>query len=207
MNLYSEKTGLNFEKYTDGLMPVIVQDSGTDKVLMLGFMNADAFKKTTSSGKVTLYSRSKKRLWTKGETSGNFLRVEEILIDCDRDTLLIKAVPAGPVCHTGSYTCFGEIRSNKDFLSTLEKVIKDRKADPKPGSYTSKLFHKGIDKIAQKVGEEAVELIIEAKNTDDDLFLGEAADLFYHFLVLLAQRNIEFDSVLAVLKNRSSPSK
>ena len=207
MNLYSEKTGLDFEKYTDGLMPVIVQDSGTNKVLMLGFMNADALAATRSSGKVTFYSRSKKRLWTKGETSGNFLSVEKILVDCDLDTLLIKAVPVGPVCHTGGDTCFSETNVGKDFLYTLEKVIKDRQSDPKPDSYTSKLFRKGIDKIAQKFGEEAVELIIEAKNIDDELFLGEAADLFYHFLVLLAQRNIEFDSVLTVLKKRSKPSK
>ena len=207
MNLYSEKTGLDFEKYTDGLMPVIVQDSGTNKVLMLGFMNADALAATRSSGKVAFYSRSKKRLWTKGETSGNFLSVEKILVDCDLDTLLIKAVPVGPVCHTGGDTCFSETNVGKDFLYTLEKVIKDRQSDPKPDSYTSKLFRKGIDKIAQKFGEEAVELIIEAKNIDDELFLGEAADLFYHFLVLLAQRNIEFDSVLTVLKKRSKPSK
>jgi len=204
MNLCTDEVKLDFEKYADGLVPVVVQDSGTASVLMLGFMNAEAFTATRSSGKVTFYSRSKKRLWTKGERSGNFLSVEEILVDCDRDTLLIKVQPAGPVCHTGNYTCFGETRSNKDFLYTLEKVIKDRQSDPKPGSYTSKLFHKGIDKIAQKVGEEAVELIIEAKNNDDELLLGEAADLFYHFLVLLVQRNIEFDSVLAVLKKRSN---
>ena len=207
MNLYSEKTGLDFEKYTDGLMPVIVQDSGTNKVLMLGFMNADALAATRSSGKVAFYSRSKKRLWTKGETSGNFLSVEKILVDCDLDTLLIKAVPVGPVCHTGGDTCFSETNVGKDFLYTLEKVIKDRQSDPKPDSYTSKLFRKGIDKIAQKFGEEAVELIIEAKNIDDELFLSEAADLFYHFLVLLAQRNIEFESVLTVLNKRSKPSK
>jgi phosphoribosyl-ATP pyrophosphohydrolase/phosphoribosyl-AMP cyclohydrolase len=174
---------------------------------MLGFMNADALAATRSSGEVTFYSRSKKRLWTKGETSGNFLSVEKILVDCDLDTLLIKAVPVGPVCHTGGDTCFSETNVGKDFLYTLEKVIKDRQSDPKPDSYTSKLFRKGIDKIAQKFGEEAVELIIEAKNIDDELFLGEAADLFHHFLVLLAQRNIEFDSVLTVLKKRSKPSK
>jgi phosphoribosyl-ATP pyrophosphohydrolase/phosphoribosyl-AMP cyclohydrolase len=206
MNLYTDIVELDFEKYPEGLMPAIIQDSRTSKVLMLGFMTSEALENTRSSGKVTFFSRSKKRLWTKGETSGNFLNVDEILFDCDRDTLLIKAAPAGPVCHMGSDTCFGETNANDGFLFTLENVIKSRRADPKPGSYTSKLFNKGIDKIAQKVGEEAVELIIESKNSDDESFQSEAADLLYHFLVLLAERNIEFESVLTVLKKRSQPS-
>jgi len=203
MNLYTKNITLDFEKYTDSLMPVVVQDFLTAKVLMLGFMNADALEKTTSTGKVTFYSRSKKRLWTKGETSGNSLDVREIMVDCDRDTLLIKALPAGPVCHAGSDTCFGETNIDDSFLFVLENVIKDRRTNPRSGAYTSKLFEKGLDKIAQKVGEEAVELIIEAKNSDDEPFRAEAADLLYHFLVLLAARNIEFSSVITVLEKRS----
>src|SRR5207245_741499 len=152
---------------------------------------------------VTFFSRSKKRLWTKGEMSGNFLSVEEISIDCDRDTILIKALPAGPICHTGTDTCFGESNSNDNFLFTLENVINDRLTNPRPDSYTSKLFDKGLDNIAQKVGEEAVELILEAKNSDDESFRNEAADLLYHFLVLLAARSIGFKSVIRILQARS----
>jgi phosphoribosyl-ATP pyrophosphohydrolase/phosphoribosyl-AMP cyclohydrolase len=203
MNVFTDNTQLDFSKYRDGLMPVIVQDSETAKVLMLGFMNADAVEKTRSSNKVTFFSRSKQRLWTKGETSGNFLSVDKILFDCDRDTLLIKCMPAGPACHTGSDTCFGETNTNNNFLFKLESVIKDRRSNPKSGAYTSKLFDKGLDKIAQKVGEEAVELIIEAKNSNDESFRDEAADLLYHFLVLLAARGIEFESVLTTLQRRS----
>jgi phosphoribosyl-ATP pyrophosphohydrolase/phosphoribosyl-AMP cyclohydrolase len=184
-------------------MPVIVQDSETAKILMLGFLNSDALEKTMATGRVTFYSRSKKRLWTKGETSGNYLNVHEILVDCDLDTLLIKAVPTGAVCHAGSDTCFGETNIHANFLFTLENVIKDRRSNPRSGAYTSKLFDKGLDKIAQKVGEEAVELIIEAKNSNDENFRDEAADLLYHFLVLLTARNIEFESVLRTLQRRS----
>jgi len=208
MNLFPENSNLDFDKYSDGLMPAVIQDSRTSKVLMLGFMNAKALEQTRSSGRVTFYSRSKKRLWTKGETSGNFLEADSILLDCDRDTLLIKAFPSGPVCHTGSDTCFDERNANDDFLFALENVIKRRRLNPKTGSYTSKLFAKGIDKIAQKVGEEAVELIIEAKNSgDDDQFRSEAADLLYHFLVLLVERRIEFTSVIEILKRRARVDK
>jgi len=208
MNLFPENSNLDFDKYSDGLMPAVIQDSRTSKVLMLGFMNAKALEQTRSSGRVTFYSRSKKRLWTKGETNGNFLEADSILLDCDRDTLLIKAFPSGPVCHTGSDTCFDERNANDDFLFALENVIKRRRLNPKTGSYTSKLFAKGIDKIAQKVGEEAVELIIEAKNPgDDDQFRSEAADLLYHFLVLLVERRIEFTSVIEILKRRARVDK
>jgi phosphoribosyl-ATP pyrophosphohydrolase/phosphoribosyl-AMP cyclohydrolase len=161
---------------------------GPKKVLMLGFMNPEALKKTREEGKVTFFSRTKKRLWTKGEESGNFLYVEEILEDCDRDTLLIRANPAGPVCHTGSDTCFNEQNTGGPFIEQLQELIHQRKKEMPEGSYTTSLFEKGINKIAQKVGEEAVELVIEAKDQDDELFLNEAADLVYHLLVLLSAR-------------------
>ncbi|MGI8468202.1 MAG: bifunctional phosphoribosyl-AMP cyclohydrolase/phosphoribosyl-ATP diphosphatase HisIE [Pyrinomonadaceae bacterium] len=193
---------INFEKYADGLVPAIVQDAETSKVLMLGFMNAEAFEQTQSSGKVTFYSRSRQKLWTKGETSGNFLELKEILIDCDRDTILIKANPTGAVCHTGADTCFGEKNTSKNFLFDLERIIKERKKNFSENSYTSNLFKKGINKIAQKVGEEAVELVIGAKDGDDELFKSEAADLLFHFLVLLAEKNISLREVLQVLENR-----
>jgi phosphoribosyl-ATP pyrophosphohydrolase/phosphoribosyl-AMP cyclohydrolase len=202
---------IDFEKYADGLVPAIVQDFATSKVLMLGFMNSEALEITRSSKKATFFSRSRSKLWTKGETSGNFLAVEEILLDCDDDTILIKAKPAGAVCHTGADTCFGEKnfpgkmpggKANKDFLFELEEVIKNRRDNPSEDSYTARLLAKGINKIAQKVGEEAVELVIEAKDDDDELFKNEAADLLYHFLVLLAAKNIEFNEVLANLKAR-----
>ncbi len=184
----------------DGLIPAIIQDAKSKKVLMLGFMNKEAYKKTKEEGKVTFYSRTKGRLWTKGEESGNFLYVKEILKDCDRDTLLIKAEPAGPVCHTGADTCFDEKnKGNIGFLSELQDLILDRKKTMPENSYTTKLFNRGINKIAQKVGEEAVELIIEAKDDNDDLFLNEAADLMYHLLVLLATRDYNLDDVAAVL--------
>lgn len=193
---------INFDKYADGLVPAIVQDEATRVVLMLGFMNREAFEMTKTDGRVTFFSRSREQLWTKGETSGNFLDVVEILADCDADTILIKAKPHGPVCHTGASTCFEETNEHADYLSALEAVIKDRKANPESGSYTSKLFAKGINKIAQKVGEEAVELVIEAKDDDEELFRNEAADLLYHLLVLLAAKNVALGDVLATLKSR-----
>lgn len=191
----------DFSKYTDCLIPVVIQDSNTRKVLMLGFMNEEAFIKTNQEGKVTFFSRSKQRLWTKGETSGNFLLVKEILNDCDNDTILIKVEPVGPVCHTGADTCFNE--SNNEFsLQKLEDVIADRKANPSDSSYTSSLFVKGINKIAQKVGEEAVELVIESKDNDEEKFLGEAADLIFHYLILLQAKNYSLKDVEKILMQR-----
>jgi phosphoribosyl-AMP cyclohydrolase / phosphoribosyl-ATP pyrophosphohydrolase len=191
----------DFQKYPDGLVPVIVQDYESLVILMLGFMNEEAFAKTQLEGKVSFFSRSKQRLWTKGETSGNFLLVKEMLEDCDNDTLLIKARPVGPVCHTGQDTCFGEL--NKRFsLAHLERVIKERKNSPKPGSYTSALFEKGMNKIAQKVGEEAIELVIESKDNNDERFLNEAADLLFHYLILLQAKNHKLDDVVQVLAKR-----
>lgn len=185
----------------NGLIPCIIQDNATQKVLMLGYMNEEALAKTQSEKRVTFFSRTKGRLWTKGETSGNFLEVVEIITDCDADTLLIKAKPTGPVCHTGSDTCFNE--SNQSFgLKELEATIQSRKANPKEGSYTTSLFQAGINKVAQKVGEEAVEVVIESKDENDELFLGEAADLMYHFLVLLAAKNKTLSDVERVLKMR-----
>ncbi len=191
----------DFSKYTDGLVPVIIQDYNTKKVLMLGFMNGEAFNKTKQESKVTFYSRSKQRLWTKGETSGNFLLVKEILTDCDNDTLLIKAEPTGPVCHTGADTCFKE--NNREFsIQKLEQVIANRKANPVDSSYTSSLFAKGINKIAQKVGEEAVELVIESKDNSKEKFLGEAADLLFHYLILLQAKGYSLKDVELVLADR-----
>lgn len=187
----------------DGLVPVVVQDIVTNKVLMLGYMNEEAFAKTEAEKVVTFYSRSKNRLWTKGETSGNFLEVKEILIDCDEDTVLIKAVPKGPTCHKGDDTCFQEKNLGKGaFLNYLQSVINDRKENPSEKSYTTSLFEKGINKIAQKVGEEAVEIVIEAKDDDKDLFLGEASDLLFHFLVLLEAKEYTLDEVIEVLQKR-----
>jgi len=197
---------IDFEK-GDGLVPAIVQDWQTGKVLMLGYMDREALDLTERENRVTFYSRTKQRLWTKGETSGNFLNVKEILSDCDNDTLLIKAEPVGPVCHTGADTCFNE--SNKPeavaFINELRAVIKDRKNNPSDKSYTASLFAKGINKIAQKVGEEAVEIVIEAKDNNNDLFKGEAADLLFHYLVLLEAKGIELDEIVAVLKERHKP--
>ncbi len=192
---------IDFEKSPDGLVPAIVQDARTGKVLMLGYMNQESFEKTRETGKVTFYSRSRQTFWTKGETSGNFLETEEILIDCDGDTILIKAAPAGAVCHTGADTCFGE-KNEGDFLFDLEKVIEDRKSNRQDNSYTSKLFAGGINKIAQKVGEEAVELIIEAKDENSELFKAEAADLLYHLLILLTAKNIKLKEIIETLKLR-----
>ena len=190
----------NFSKL-NGLIPCVVQDSKTSKVLMLGFMNEEALEKTRQEKLVTFYSRSKKRLWTKGESSGNYLEVIEILEDCDNDTLLIKAIPKGPVCHTGADTCFHEKNESTDILF-LEKIIQDRKNNPKSGSYTTSLFESGINKIAQKVGEEAIELVIEAKDNDKNLFLNEAADLMFHYLVLLVAKGHSFDEVKTILRER-----
>jgi phosphoribosyl-ATP pyrophosphohydrolase/phosphoribosyl-AMP cyclohydrolase len=191
---------INFEK-SGGLVPCIIQDAKTNQVLMLGFMNEEAYQKTIQEKKVTFFSRTKQRLWTKGESSGNFLMLAEILIDCDQDTLLIKANPVGPVCHTGADTCFNEKNDGWN-LTALEAVIKDRKFNPVKGSYTASLFESGINKVAQKVGEEAVELIIEAKDNNKELFLNEAADLMFHYLVLLQQKDFSLDDVLEVLKKR-----
>ncbi len=191
----------DFSKYTDGLVPAIIQDANTQVVLMLGFMNEAAFQQTEKEKKVTFYSRAKQRLWTKGETSGNFLLVKEILIDCDNDTLLIKAEPTGPVCHTGTDTCFNET-NNSFSLNKLENIITDRKNNPNITSYTSSLFSKGINKIAQKVGEEAVELVIESKDDDPVKFLNEAADLLFHFLILLQAKNYSLKDVENILSGR-----
>lgn len=198
---------MDFEKL-DGLIPAIIQDARTSRVLMLGFMNSEALEKTRMEGKVTFYSRTKQRLWTKGEESGNFLHVEDILEDCDQDTLLIKASPAGPVCHTGQDTCFDEVNKLKQdpegigFIAELQDLILERKKEMPEGSYTSSLFSKGINKIAQKVGEEAVELVIESKDNRDELFLNEAADLLYHLLVLLAAKEKDIRDVVTVLEQR-----
>ena len=192
---------LDFEK-GGGILPAIIQDSETRQVLMLGYMNREALDKTLAEGRVTFYSRSKERLWTKGETSGNYLTVKEIKTDCDNDTILVQASPAGPVCHTGSDTCFDETNENQHFLHHLERVIQQRRDAPSGESYTSSLFRKGINKVAQKVGEEAVELVIEAKDDNDDLFLGEAADLMYHYLVLLAAKGKTLNDIIQVLESR-----
>jgi phosphoribosyl-ATP pyrophosphohydrolase/phosphoribosyl-AMP cyclohydrolase len=201
----------DFSKSPDGLLPAIIQDSASDKVLMLGYMNAEALEKTQEEGTVTFYSRRKQRLWTKGETSNNFLFVQDVLIDCDRDTILVKATPAGPTCHTGADTCFGEKNSQDTrigeaaFLNYLQKhVIRDRKINPTEESYTSSLFKRGINKIAQKVGEEAVEVVIEAKDNDDNLFKSEVSDLLFHLLILLEEKNIDLDDVIGVLRSRHS---
>lgn len=193
-----------FMKSPDGLLPVIIQDDQTNTVLMLGYMNSEAFEKTKKEGRVTFFSRSKNRLWTKGEESGNFLDVKDILLDCDNDTLLIKVIPAGPVCHTGNDTCFNEKNASTDFLTELEMIINYRKQNPIEKSYTSSLFAKGINKIAQKVGEEAVELVIEAKDNNDELFINEAADLLFHYLILLSAKNYSLKEIKDVLKNRHS---
>jgi phosphoribosyl-ATP pyrophosphohydrolase/phosphoribosyl-AMP cyclohydrolase len=192
----------DFQKYSDQLVPAIVQDARTNKVLMLGFMDKEAFEKTQREKKLVFYSRSKKRLWMKGETSGNYLFLKDMLLDCDQDTLLIKADPAGPVCHTGADTCFNEKNVAKDFLDELELIIADRKKNPAEKSYTSSLFQKGINSIAQKVGEEAVELVIEAKDNDEKKFKNEAADLLFHYLVLLQSKNLLLEDIKQVLQER-----
>src|ERR1051326_2996976 len=189
----------DFQK--QNLVPAIVQDADTNVVLMLGYMNEEAFSRTQKENRVTFFSRSKNRLWTKGETSGNFLNVKSILLDCDNDTLLIKAKPAGPACHTGADTCFNE-KNFGNFLSKLQQIIKDRKNNPSEKSYTASLFKEGINKIAQKVGEEATEVIIEAKDNSPEKFKNESADLLFHFLVLLEAKNISLDEVIEVLEKR-----
>jgi phosphoribosyl-ATP pyrophosphohydrolase/phosphoribosyl-AMP cyclohydrolase len=195
---------LHFKKSPDGLIPVIIQDMSTNKVLMLGYMNDQAFEKTKAEKRVTFFSRSKNRLWTKGEESGNFLDVNEIRVDCDQDTILIKATPVGPVCHTGADTCFNEVNTSSDFLLKLETIINGRKNNPSDTSYTSSLFAKGINKIAQKVGEEAVELVIEAKDDDADLFKNEAADLLFHYLILLQAKGFTLNDITKILQIRNS---
>jgi phosphoribosyl-AMP cyclohydrolase / phosphoribosyl-ATP pyrophosphohydrolase len=191
---------LDFSK-GNGLIPAVIQHSSTLQVLMVGYMNEEAFEKTSREKRVTFFSRSKNRLWTKGETSGNYLYVETIQSDCDNDSLLIKANPAGPVCHTGSTSCFNE-ETAKGFVYKLEQVINQRIDDNSAESYTNKLYRKGINKVAQKVGEEAVEMIIEAKDDNIDLFKNEAADLLYHLLILLKTKGINLQSIEEVLKER-----
>ena len=192
----------DFKKYADGLVPAIIQDYKTQKVLMLGFMNEEALKITENTGQVSFYSRSKKRLWTKGEESGNYLKLKQILLDCDSDSLLIKAEPMGPVCHTGADTCWSERNHTENFLVYLEEIIALRRNSGDENSYVYKLFQKGLNKIAQKVGEEAVELVIEAKDVNKDLFLNEAADLLFHYLILLQSKNASLDEVIRILKDR-----
>lgn len=195
---------IDFSKNTDGLIPAIIQDSETKTVLMLGFMNAEAYQKTVDTKKVTFYSRTKQRLWTKGEESGNFLNLIEIKNDCDNDTLLIQVKPEGPTCHKGTDTCWAdENKSDYGFLTTLEDTIQLRKenADSEK-SYVASLFKLGMNKIAQKVGEEAIEVVIEAKDDNDDLFLGESADLLFHYLILLQAKGLKLDDVVEVLKSR-----
>jgi phosphoribosyl-ATP pyrophosphohydrolase/phosphoribosyl-AMP cyclohydrolase len=195
---------VDFKKYSDGLVPAIIQDYSTHKVLMMGFMNKEALQKTETSGRVTFYSRSKKRLWTKGEESGNYLELKSIAVDCDNDTLLIKAHPLGPVCHTGADTCWSEKNHQEDFLYYLEDIINLRSKASPGESYVANLFANGINKIAQKVGEEAVEMVIEAKDNNDKLFLNESADLLFHYLVLLNAKGYKLQDVISVLQKRHS---
>ncbi|WP_313091300.1 bifunctional phosphoribosyl-AMP cyclohydrolase/phosphoribosyl-ATP diphosphatase HisIE [Chryseobacterium flavum] len=191
---------IDFNK-DNGLVPVVIQDSRTLQVLMLGYMNEEAFEKTKKEGIVTFFSRSKNRLWTKGEESGNFLTVKSIDTDCDQDTVLIKAVPKNVVCHTGSFSCFGE-KNTKGFLYELEEKIAQRIDSKAEDSYTYSLYQRGINKVTQKVGEEAVELVIEAKDNNDDLFKNEAADLLYHFLILLKAKGFSMEEIEEILKDR-----
>jgi phosphoribosyl-ATP pyrophosphohydrolase/phosphoribosyl-AMP cyclohydrolase len=185
----------------DGLVPAVIQDNTTMQVLMVGYMNEEAYLKTKSEKRVTFYSRSRQKLWTKGETSGNFLTVVEMATDCDDDAILIRVDPAGPVCHLGIYSCFGE-EEPRGFLYKLENIINSRIEEDAAGSYTNKLYRRGINKVAQKVGEEAVELIIEAKDNDIDLFKNEAADLLYHLLILLKAKSLRLSDIEAVLAER-----
>ena len=192
---------IDFKK-GNGLVPVVIQDNNTLQVLMLGYMNEEAFEKTKAERLVTFYSRSNERLWTKAEVSGNTLTVNSIMIDCDQDTILIKATPAGPTCHTGAKTCFSE-ETAKGFLYELESIIHDKIDKNDPDSYTNQLFQRGINKVAQKVGEEAVEIVIEAKDDNDDLFKNEAADLLYHFLILLKAKGFKLEDIEEVLLGRN----
>ena len=199
----------DFAKSPDGLLPAIVQDANTGAVLMLGYMNLESLSRTLAEKMVVFYSRSRKRLWKKGEESGHFLQLREVLLDCDNDTLLVKAIPTGPVCHTGADTCFGRPNQDPDFLENLGRIIADRRTHPGEHSYTSRLFARGINKIAQKVGEEAVELVIEAMDDDRVLFLNEAADLLFHYMVLLEAKGYRLQEVREVLRQRhleASPS-
>ncbi|MGM0580452.1 MAG: bifunctional phosphoribosyl-AMP cyclohydrolase/phosphoribosyl-ATP diphosphatase HisIE [Bacteroidota bacterium] len=192
----------DFSKGENGLLPAVIQDSITGKVLMLGYMNEEALEKTQSTGKVTFYSRSKKRLWTKGESSSNYLHLVEISLDCDQDTFLIKVKPDGPTCHTGADTCWDEKNESIGFINQLEAVIEERKNGDNEKSYVKSLFDKGINKIAQKVGEEAVEVVIEAKDDDEELFLNESADLLFHYLILLQAKGYKLQDVVKILEER-----
>ena len=193
---------LNFDKM-GGILPAIIQDAQTNEVLMLGFMNQEAYEKTVSEGKVTFYSRTRERLWTKGEESGNFMDVVEILEDCDADTLLIRANPQGPACHTGMRTCFGETdQDNLAFLQNLQALLQSRKEELPENSYTAKLFRQGPRKIAKKLGEEATELVIEAMDSDNECFLNEAADLLFHMTILLVDRGYRLEDVAKILADR-----
>ena len=193
---------LDFDK-SGGLIPAIIQDSRTNKVLMLGYMNKEAYQQTKETGRVTFFSRTKNRLWMKGETSGNTLQVVSIMVDCDNDTLLIKAIPAGPVCHTGTDTCFGE-KNMEDvlFLKELQDFIERRRQEMPEGSYTTSLFQKGVNRMAQKVGEEAVETVIEATNGTEDGFIYEASDMIYHLIVLLTSKGLRIEDLARELKKR-----
>lgn len=202
-----KESGIDLKWDKAGLIPAIIQDAETRVVLMQGYMNEEALRKTKESGKVWFYSRSRKRLWMKGEESGNFLYVKEVLTDCDKDSLLIKANPAGPTCHTGQDTCWGEKNTPADFLFYLQAYLRKRKEESPETSYTARLIGKGINKVAQKVGEEAVELVIEAKDDHEELFLNEAADLMYHYLVLLIAKGYGLEDVVQVLKQRHQTNK
>ncbi len=195
---------LDFKKNQDGLVPAIIQDATTKTVLMLGYMNEEALAQTIKSGKVTFFSRTKKRLWTKGEESGNFLNLVELKADCDRDTFLISVHPEGPACHTGSDTCWNEKNiSGFGFLSQLEEIIRDRKENQgNTKSYVSSLFREGMNRIAQKLGEEAIETVIEAKDNNDELFLNESADLLFHYLILIQAKGFQLSDIESILKNR-----
>lgn len=201
MSFNFDPNSVDFQK-SGGLVPAIIQDHLSNKVLMLGYMNRAALDQTLTEGKVTFFSRSKERLWTKGESSNNFLHLVDIAVDCDQDTLLIKARPDGPTCHTGADTCWNEKNHSNDFLQQLENVIRQRRDQPDDNSYTTSLFKRGINKIAQKVGEEAVELVIEAKDNNADLFLNEAADLLFHYLILLSAKGYELGDVVKILESR-----
>ena len=194
---------LDFSKNKDGLVPAIIQDNITNKELMFGYLNQESLRLTLSTDVVHFYSRTKQRIWKKGEESGNELKVVSLKEDCDKDTVLIKVNPVGPVCHKGDDTCFEDTNVSDDFISTLENIIKDRKINPSDSSYISGLFKKGTNKIAQKVGEEAVELVIEAKDDNDDLFLNESADLLFHYLILLQEKGYKINDVVNVLNKRN----
>ncbi|WP_340152451.1 bifunctional phosphoribosyl-AMP cyclohydrolase/phosphoribosyl-ATP diphosphatase HisIE [uncultured Marivirga sp.] len=192
----------DFSKGENGLLPAVIQDNVTGKVLMLGYMNAEALEKTQSTRKVTFFSRSKQRLWTKGESSSNFLHLVDISLDCDQDSFLIKVNPDGPTCHTGADTCWGEKNEGIGFIKQLEAVIEERKNGDSEKSYVKSLFEKGINKIAQKVGEEAVEVVIEAKDDNEELFLNESADLLFHYLILLQAKGYKLQDVVKILEGR-----